>query len=522
MKKVLIFLALFMFWAGTSHAVVQNIATERGEFLVQLWNINNWYSHKIVLQHFSTAFVMRIKDINWNEIVNHQVAVWQQTSFNSSRFWKMIDMNNWKYIFIIEYAPWKTSLVLYDYLNNTFDDISPKTEIQKIFLKWDSSWNLYIVFMWAANQFIYLYNLQTFWFNQCYNSCNWTNPPSFTLSDLQNHGDDIDFTSTTNDFFELNYINGALFYTDIVGELSVLQVSGTTGNSLNFWPLNNLSWDFNGFVSEHTQFYVDSLDIANNTVKITSSKYDDWVYIYEYSLQDQTLTEIWTATDEFFVWFFDWSFQSVPFTADILQNADVSKQEAFLWFIEVNGSMLITAYDTVEGAWIIDDEFVPITYTSNEVFAGSVSGTWGGCSGTWCITWTGSTSYDSWIWNFDIDGDGDVWILNGEIFQWIWNAIAYFFQKIIDFFANVRDFITRILDVFTTEEKTFTFNFIPWAHAVDTSIINSVINDNERDDTQEPNIFDNIETFIYWFIYFLLFLFWILAYIHITDNKKND
>lgn len=507
---------MFLVMTPNADAVIESIANIQWSTIIQDWWVNWWYTKKITFRNTwsSSDIVLDIRDIN-NDLLGSGIA-WRWTI----NIPLMINLNNWKYVWLIQSnINLNSSIFFLDSNTNSITDYRRVSQrFDSIALKHDPSWNPYLVFQTTNNVNLFYVNILSGDVFSCNPSCGQIDIWSYAFTDSSIVWDFIDFSS--ENFYQYNYINQSLFFTSIIGETSVLHISNNTWNSIKFWPLNSLNQDFNWFVSQHVRFYVDSLDIANNTIKITSSSFDDKVYIYEYSILEQSLNLLWIAENEFFIWYFNWEFQSIPFDSDLLDNTLIRKDTAFIWFSLVNWNMEVTTFDTLTNSWIIDGDFIPITYTVNEVFATSVSWTGGGCSWSWCFQpWVIDTSYDSSVWDWDKDGDGDVSI--GELFSWIAGIPKYFIVKILDFFANVRDFVLRILDVFTTEEKTFTF--IQSANALETSIMGSVINvpyENSEESYNETMLWKYVK-FIYAFVYSLILIVAIAIYIQITHPKDN-
>jgi hypothetical protein len=132
---------------------------------------------------------------------------------------------------------------------------------------------------------------------------------------------------------------------------------------------------------------------------------------------------------------------------------------------------------------------------------------------------TGDIDYDSSIWNFDLDGDGDVEFLNWEIFKGIANFFKYFFEKLIEFFTNIKLLIEKLGEAFTDEEKTFSFNLIPSANA--TEDISSIINNNVDEVAYKQTVLGKIDLFIKWFIAFFILVIWLAFFIWINRNKNG-
>lgn len=132
-------------------------------------------------------------------------------------------------------------------------------------------------------------------------------------------------------------------------------------------------------------------------------------------------------------------------------------------------------------------------------------------------TWTGTIDYDDSIFNFDIDGDGEVWLLNWEIFIWIWNTIKYFFVKLMSFFSNIKELIEKLGESFTSEEKTFSFISTTYA----TQDISSIINDNVNEAEYKETVLGKLDLFIKWFIAFFILVIGIAFFIWV-NRRKND
>lgn len=518
MKYILFLIVCFFSFTWSVNAVIQDVATQKGSVMIQDWGIDWGYSKKLVWRtswsgSFST-YTIEIKDINWNILFQYSVRTGR-----TNGFWDpvLINMNNGKYLFnfISKASDGSRDYIIIDTIAQTIEWYgSTWPNNRKSFLKADSAENIYIVLYaeyWSTNG-RYLYYDPLSWIRW---SCTTSNAGNCTLSnwesaDFQSHWDDF----LIWDYYELNYINWAYFYTDIIWQTSVLQVSSITGNSVENIDITQQS----GFVSEHTQFFVDSIDIANWTVKMVISLIDENTYLAEYNLPERTLALLDQIEDEFIIWYFNWEFQSIPKWSPLLDNADVTKSEAFLWFIEINGNMLVTAYDTTRGAWIIDDEFTPITYGADELFSNSESWWSAWCSWTWCTQpWNANTWYDSSIWDFDKDWDWDVSIW--EFFSGIVWIPWYFLGKLMDFFANIKSLIEVIIDSFTLEEKTF--SFIPSTYAAEQDISN-IFNDNYNEEEYNDTFLWKINSFIDWFIFFLVFLFALLSFIYLIQWWKND
>ena len=162
---------------------------------------------------------------------------------------------------------------------------------------------------------------------------------------------------------------------------------------------------------------------------------------------------------------------------------------------------------------------------SNENWAGTGGGdtgggdTGGGDTGGGNWTGTGSINYDDSIFNFDQDGDGEIGILNWEIFIWIWNAIKYFFNKIMEFFGNIKNLIEKLSEAFTSEEKTLSFNFIATANATDN--ISTYINWNVDETQYQGTVLWKIDSLIKWYIAFFILVIWIAFFIWVNRNKND-
>ncbi|NOQ50457.1 MAG: hypothetical protein GQ557_02170 [Mycoplasmataceae bacterium] len=144
--------------------------------------------------------------------------------------------------------------------------------------------------------------------------------------------------------------------------------------------------------------------------------------------------------------------------------------------------------------------------------------TWTGIINIW--TGSGSITYNQDIWNFDIDGDGDIELLNWEIFIWIWNVIKYYFSKMISFFSSLADLIQRLWDISTDEIKTISLRSLFFNKVHAENEIATIFNSVDKEEFKKTSIW-KIDTILKWFIYFFILIFWMSFFIFV-NKKKND
>lgn len=131
--------------------------------------------------------------------------------------------------------------------------------------------------------------------------------------------------------------------------------------------------------------------------------------------------------------------------------------------------------------------------------------------------WTGSgtISYTDEVFEWDTDGDGEVWIW--EFFSWIAKSIKYFFEKILEFFSNLKDLLLKFGGAFTDEVKTFSF-----INKVNASNEINLLFDNVDQEAYNNTTLGKLNLFFKWFIWFIVLVIWISIFIVILKNKKND
>jgi len=256
------------------------------------------------------------------------------------------------------------------------------------------------------------------------------------------------------------------------------------------WYVKSFSW----YLS-----YI-SLDInANNILhNVPTNIYN----IADYTQDGKSLSYIsWTGSNERIYYYIWWElfFENDP---AIIWNSTI---QTTVWIVTNNN------WSQLGGSWS--------TYFQN-FWSGwnwSTSWTWN-IQGTY-TTQTGAVAYDSNIWNWDANGDGSVWILDGEIFVWIANMFKYFFEKLIDFFWNIKALIEKLWSSFTSEVKTL--SFIPWAHAYSGVNISSYFNNNVDKVAYKNTTLWKIDTLIKWFIAFFILVVGLAFFIWI-NRRKND
>ena len=127
--------------------------------------------------------------------------------------------------------------------------------------------------------------------------------------------------------------------------------------------------------------------------------------------------------------------------------------------------------------------------------------------------WDGSIPYDDSIFYLD-PASTTVWI-----FQSIFNFFKYIFEKILTFFGNLAELVEKLSEIFTDEEKTFSFNFIQSVNA--TADISSIINNNVNEVAYKETVLWKIDLFIKWFIWFFILVVGMAFFIWI-NRKRND
>ena len=180
--------------------------------------------------------------------------------------------------------------------------------------------------------------------------------------------------------------------------------------------------------------------------------------------------------------------------------------------------MFITAYNTDRGAWVIDDEFVPITYTSDDLFSESQSwGSWG-CSWTWCIELNNWDWIDiDWLFDFDYNWDWEVSTLEairglseipGKIIWIAWGYIEVF-----------KKFATWLWDFVEPEyENPFITFFVPSTNAWFFTQLIQEVESREESESTTP-IWKYSWILKYWFVFLILIL---LVALFINQRNKND
>jgi len=124
-------------------------------------------------------------------------------------------------------------------------------------------------------------------------------------------------------------------------------------------------------------------------------------------------------------------------------------------------------------------------------------------------------NYDNSVFTLDVNGDGEVWILDGEFLIWITNIIKYFFAKLFWFFENIKALVEKLSNIFTVEVKTF--SFIPSANA---SELSDALNWVDKEAFKWTTLW-KIDTFIKWFVTFFVFIIWLVVFIWL-NKRKND
>lgn len=231
--------------------------------------------------------------------------------------------------------------------------------------------------------------------------------------------------------------------------------------------------------------------------------------------------EIWAILDDEGVYYTQLVDNDTLFKIDVTDTTYDFRYWAYKPFIEVIDAgawnqiyYLDRTTNTLYKETDVDlsDFLVDISGAGTSSSSSSSSGAGGTATGSYI-----AVDFDDSIFNFDIDGDGEVWVLNGEIFIGIWNVIKAFFSKIVDFFANLRGLLNKFSDAFTTEEKDF--SFIPSANAQET--LGEMLNNNVDQGEYEENALGKINIFIKWFIAFLVFVIGFAVFIWISKSKNG-
>jgi len=258
----------------------------------------------------------------------------------------------------------------------------------------------------------------------------------------------------------------------------------------DIWYVNSFSW-YLSYISLDSNSNNVLHNIPQNIYNISDYTQDGKIYAYI----------SWTWSNERIYYYIWWElfFENDP---AIIWNSTI---QTVVWIVTNNN-----------GSWL---GWSWSTYFQN--FWSWWNGT---TSWTWNIQWTyttqtGAVSYDSNIWNWDANGDGSVWILDGEIFVWIANMFKYFFEKLVDFFGNIKALIEKLGWSFTSEVKTL--SFIPGVHAYSGVNISSYFNNNVDQVAYKQTTLWKIDTLIKWFIAFFILVVGLAFFIWI-NRRKND
>lgn len=288
---------------------------------------------------------------------------------------------------------------------------------------------------------------------------------------------------------QLIYLNSWLktleyVYIDTVGD--IIRVNDVF---ISTWGFNSFNLIVDGDLDAHLSIYWSPIDMRSYT------NYNIWSV--DFISDRYFLTYIWTDIVSIFppvdMWI-DYTANTYNINMSIL---DLGVWDVTYWVDSLNN--------------IIKDSDIVITY--NPTINGGTG--WTG----WTIE-TGTGVLDDSIRNFDIDGDGEVWILNGEFFLAIWNIFKAFFNSIIDFFIWLKDFFAKLMELWTTESKTlWTFIINPFT----ISSANAYISDTIWSATLEwDNFVTNMYNFIKYFIMFILFIMVILLIVLIKRGGGNN
>lgn len=118
---------------------------------------------------------------------------------------------------------------------------------------------------------------------------------------------------------------------------------------------------------------------------------------------------------------------------------------------------------------------------------------------------------------FDDNCDGEVWVLNWEIFLWLGRTISKLSFWVFSYVSKVKEFIWSLQDIFTTEERTiWFFEFIPKAEA---SVAFNPLNN--LPSPEDKNIMTDMMKFWKAFVVLIFLVLGLVVFIAL-NKRKNE
>lgn len=501
MKKLIVFLILFIgLWISQAKADT-NISTL--EYSNSIFK-DYWDKKRHIWVKTSWAIAI-VYDENGVEITRLTYKTsWSTSGYGYPSF---IELLNGNILMIINpyKAPESTitmHFVLYDHITDTL-------HASQYTSAWNWSWcpvNSYSAL--ADNKLIVQAYLTEGW--DCSESKSWFSWGMYQV--------DLSLTPTDTGFF--TSYTGNLVIGDLMRLWHSSLYSKITDNELIYKSANLLIWKQ---CSEDFGWLCDNIERLNAGTGAIINWFTilwNWIDMSSFStVYTDENTEIQFYSNFIFNWineFNDKYIQYYDYNSNIIYWVDkaILTDLEFAPNLWVNLNIWIVNYN--DNAYYLYRNWNTIyLHTTADLYDDSITiwSVWGG------EVWTGTTliEYDESIWDFDLDGDGEVWLLNWEIFSAIWNMFKYLFDSLMNFFANIKALVEKLNWIFTTEVKTF--SFMPWVNAYDnwlTNALNSI-----GGEWYEETFLWKFDGFIRAFVYFFVFIVWIVVFISINKNKNG-
>lgn len=514
MNKIFWFILIFLLSYFLQHDIIYADT--------QLWTIPN---EKATIQTSSTDFMFVGSVYSWNWHINVYNKYWQIIP-NLTLITEWIVDIPWNENLLIDTISlkWSTALIIKAVWNSTMYCIIFKHSDLNIIYKWSLgfypyawTWHQYgpdYYYTFINNQLIlktwywdnYLtFNRETFalslntnyilpieslkfwyvWHNSLSHDANWLTYVWDTFIWVDNIT-----------YYPINYIEWRLIWNTIwINKQIQIWASAFPIISYQYaWPYN-LKGDKVEYLSLSTNWpynYYTLWWINTYFNVMTLKKINNWEWAYY---------NTWPNDSRFYLLFsYASQFYYVNDPKIININYDIGPM---VWYI-VNTAWAITNFSYLSW-WILYNK------TDLSWFSWSTADLW--------IWWTSTNDeYDSSIWDFDKNKDGDISIW--EFFSGLRNVFRYFLDRLIAFFANIKNLITQLWWIFTTSEKSFSFDLLSTTYA-DERVIADMFNTSVNETSYNNSFLWKIDLFFKWFISFFIIIIWISFFIFVNKHRKN-